>query len=186
MEGTIGTVLPWAPNFAPRSWAFCDGQLLPISQFDALFSIVGTIYGGDGENTFGLPDLRGRVAVHEGTGPGLPPVRLGEKFGNETTRLTVAQLPAHSHAPPSPGIEAADAQADQAGPEATRRLARPNLAFGSVNAYSTASDTTLGGLALTGALSAAAVGAGQAHSEMQPYLVLHYIICIQGIYPSFP
>ena len=87
-EPTIGQVAMFAGNFAPRGWAFCDGQLLPVSQNTALFSILGTIYGGDGRTTFGLPDLRGRVAVHAGNGPGLSPVRLGQRFGHEQVFIT--------------------------------------------------------------------------------------------------
>ena len=84
-------------NFAPRGWATCDGQLLPISQNQALFSLVGTMYGGDGRTTFGVPDLRGRVPIHRGTGPGLTPRTQGQSGGSETNVLNVNQLPAHSH-----------------------------------------------------------------------------------------
>ena len=84
-------------NFAPRGWAQCDGQILPINQYQALFSILGTTYGGDGRTTFGLPDLRGRVAMHPGNGPGLSPRQLGQKTGTETNTLTVNQMPAHNH-----------------------------------------------------------------------------------------
>lgn len=94
----LGEIRLFAGNFAPRGWALCEGQLLAVSQYDALFSILGTTYGGDGETTFALPDLRGRVPVHPGTGPGLSPWQLGQKRGAETTTLTVAQLPTHSHA----------------------------------------------------------------------------------------
>ena len=87
----------FAGNFAPRAWAYCDGQLLAISQNDALFSLLGTIYGGDGRTTFGLPDMRGRVPVHEGTGPGLSERRLGSKGGGENVTLTANQIPSHTH-----------------------------------------------------------------------------------------
>ena len=87
----------FAGNFAPRSWAFCDGQLLPIAQNQALFSILGTTYGGDGRTTFALPDLRGRAAIHPGTGPGLSNRQLGERGGSETNTLTLPQLPTHTH-----------------------------------------------------------------------------------------
>lgn len=88
LEPTLGQIAMFAGNFAPRGWAFCDGSLLPISQHNALFSILGTIYGGDGRSTFALPDLRGRVAVHAGTGPGLRPVQLGQKLGMEQTTIS--------------------------------------------------------------------------------------------------
>ena len=96
MEDYIGIIKLFAGNFAPRAWAFCDGQLLSINQNTALFSILGTTYGGDGRTTFGLPDLRGRVPMHAGSGPGLSPRRLGEKGGAENTTLTASNLPAHS------------------------------------------------------------------------------------------
>ncbi|MEM9736034.1 MAG: tail fiber protein, partial [Pseudomonadota bacterium] len=93
----IGEIRFFSGNFAPRNWALCNGQLLSISQWSALFSIVGTTYGGDGRRTFALPDMRGRVPIHPGTGPGLSPVALGEKGGQETVTLSVAQIPAHTH-----------------------------------------------------------------------------------------
>ena len=95
MEPFIAQIMMFGGNFAPRGWAFCDGQLLPISQYSALFSLLGTTYGGDGRTTFGLPDLRGRVAIHPGNGPGLSSIRLGEKGGTETNTLSTAQLPPH-------------------------------------------------------------------------------------------
>ena len=96
-EPFVGEIRMFAGNFAPRGWAFCDGQLLATSQNDALFSLLGTIYGGDGRTTFGLPDLRGRIPVHAGTGPGLSPRRLGAKAGAEKVTLTVNELPSHTH-----------------------------------------------------------------------------------------
>ncbi|MBD3756388.1 MAG: phage tail protein, partial [Gammaproteobacteria bacterium] len=96
-EPFVGEIRMFAGNFAPRGWAFCDGQLLAVSQNDALFSLLGTIYGGDGRTTFGLPDMRGRIPVHQGSGPGLSPRRLGSKSGAETETLTVNQMPSHTH-----------------------------------------------------------------------------------------
>lgn len=96
-DGMIAEIRMFGGNFAPRTWAFCDGQLLPISQNQALFSLIGTIYGGDGRTTFALPDLRGRVAVHPGQGPGLSDYRVGQKGGSETNTLNVTQLPSHNH-----------------------------------------------------------------------------------------
>ncbi|NQU24163.1 MAG: phage tail protein [Candidatus Nealsonbacteria bacterium] len=96
-EPFLGEVNLFAGNFAPRGWAYCDGQILQISQHDALFSLLGTRYGGDGRTTFGLPDLRGRVPVHPGSGPGLMPWQWGQKYGGEDSSLSVGQLPAHIH-----------------------------------------------------------------------------------------
>ena len=97
MEPFIGQIMMVGFNFAPRGWALCDGSLLPINNNQALFSLLGTTYGGDGRTTFQLPDLRGRVPMHQGTGPGLPNHRIGEKGGVENVTLTVAQMPAHTH-----------------------------------------------------------------------------------------
>ena len=97
VEPYIAEIVLFGGNFAPRGWAFCDGSLLSIAQNTALFSLLGTTYGGNGQTTFALPDLRGRVAIHAGQGPGLTPRDLGESFGTEQVTLTVAQLPAHSH-----------------------------------------------------------------------------------------
>jgi len=97
LDPFIGEIIMFAGNFAPRGWAFCDGQLLPISQNSALFSILGTTYGGDGRTTFALPDLRGRVPIHAGSGPGLSYRNLGAKEGQEEMSLTVSQIPSHTH-----------------------------------------------------------------------------------------
>ena len=96
-EPFIGEIRMFAGSFAPRGWALCDGQLLAVSQNDALFSLLGTIYGGDGRTTFGLPDMRGRIPIHFGSGPGLTPRTLGNKFGSEHETLITNQLPSHSH-----------------------------------------------------------------------------------------
>jgi len=187
----LGTVVPWAPNFAPRSWAFCQGQLLSIAQNSALFSILGTVYGGDGRTTFGLPDLRGRVAIHAGTGPGpgLSPYRLGEKAGQEDVALNASTIPSHTHAvsqEKSFEILATTNDGNQQAPSATNRLSAAKLTFGvDANLYSSAAeDTTLGGLQASGDLALNGAGNSQAHQNKQPYLVLNYIIALQGIFPS--
>ena len=102
MDPFLGEISLFAGTFAPRDWAFCDGQLLPINQHEALFSLLGTTYGGDGRTTFALPDLRGRTPIHPGTGPGLTPCRLGERIGVEQVWLTKAELAAHTHIVPEP------------------------------------------------------------------------------------
>lgn len=154
-------------NFAPRGWAFCNGQLMPISQNSALFSILGTTYGGDGQTTFALPDLRGRVAVGQGQGPGLSSVSLGQAAGTETVTLTTAELPAHSHTvqmPASTGAQTSN---------------RPTGAYqASGNAYSSSTNTTMA--AATSALS----GSSQPHSNLPPYLGVTFIIAVQGTFPS--
>jgi len=164
----IGEIRIFAGNFAIRDWAFCDGALLPISQFTALFSIVGTIYGGDGRTTFGLPDLTGRAPMHPGSGPGLTPRSLGERGGATTETLTAAQLPPHSHA-----LRAVDADAQDTSP-AGNRLATSN------------EDSYDDGNAPNVPMSSLATGSfgNQSHDNMQPYLTLNFIIALAGTYPT--
>ena len=165
----IGEIKMFAGNFAPRNWAFCDGQLLPISQYSALFSILGTTYGGDGRTTFGLPDLRGRVPLNPGSGPGLTPRSLGQKGGSESVALSVPQLPAHTHQ-----ARASSETPDTPSPEGAvpAEKVRTHL-------YTSATaDVNMGSTAI------ASTGSGQAHDNMPPFLGIRYIICIQGIFPS--
>jgi microcystin-dependent protein len=167
-EPFIGQVIMFGGNFAPRGWALCDGQLLPISSNSALFSILGTTYGGDGVSSFGLPDLRGRVPVHAGTGNGLTPRRLGERGGQETVTLNTNQIPAHSHP-----LTASANPANDTNP-ADKLLAR------------SAEDAYVAGTpgATLSAQSISNAGGGQAHNNVQPYQALNYIIALQGTYPS--
>jgi microcystin-dependent protein len=154
-------------NFAPIGWAFCDGQLMPISQNTALFSLLGTNYGGDGRTTFGLPDLRGRSPLHQGQGPGLTSRSLGEPAGVETVTLTQSQIPLHTHA------LAGGAAAGATNP-AANLLGKP----ASAKIYGPATSTV--------PMSTAAIGPtgqNQAHDNRQPYLVLSFIIALQGIFP---
>lgn len=164
----IAEIRIWAGNFAPRGWAFCNGQLLPIAQNTALFSLVGTTYGGDGRSTFALPDLQGRAPLHPGRGPGLTDHRLGEQGGVESVTLSEAQIAAHNH-----GLTAQSRPGDLADPTG-RVLARA----GGGNVYHAAdSNVPMAGQALADS------GGGQAHNNMQPFLALSFIIALQGIYP---
>ena len=165
----IGQITLFAGNFAPRGWAFCNGQLLAISQNTALFSILGTTYGGNGQTTFALPDLRGRVPIHPGQGPGLSPYDLGQQGGTETVTLSVSSLPAHTHSV-SPGATN--------GAQTTNRPARAVPARGGAYAASPSADASMA------PTSSAATGGGQPHANTQPYLGLNYIIALEGIYPS--
>jgi microcystin-dependent protein len=160
----------FAGNFAPRGWAFCDGQLLAVSQNDALFSLLGTIYGGDGRTTFGLPDLRGRLPIHAGHGPGLSERRLGAKAGEEKVTLTVNQLPSHSHTP----VNASSAIADDFAPEGK------TLATTTFDLYieGTTPNVNMSSEAITH------VGGSQSHTNLMPFLCIHFIIALFGIYPS--
>jgi microcystin-dependent protein len=170
-EPFIAEIRIFAGTFAPRNWAFCNGQLLQISQNTALFSLVGTTYGGDGRTTFGLPNLQGRAAMHWGSGSGLTTRSIGASGGAETVTLTSAHLPAHSHAL---GVNQTSA-ANQDDPSST---AVPGTTVGA-NVYGGASNLVP---MATDALGAA--GGGQSHTNMQPFLVLNFIIAIAGTFPS--
>lgn len=170
MEGYIGQVILFAGNFAPRNWAFCDGQLLPIAQNAALFSIIGTIYGGDGRTTMALPDLRGRVAIGPRNGPGLSDYRQGQRGGVETVTLNVNEIPSHTHAA---------ALATSAGPADAAQAAGHYLATSRADVYS----QTPGGPSLAG-LTIGNTGGNLSHENRMPYLAINYIICMFGIFPS--
>lgn len=161
----------FAGNFAPRGWAFCDGQLLAVSQNDALFSLLGTIYGGDGRTTFGLPDLRGRLPIHAGQGPGLSQRRLGSKGGAENVTLTVNQLPNHNHVP-----ECADFAGNSFGDPGSKSLAAGtnNRVYSSETSNTAAfHSNTIGN-----------TGGSRSHTNLMPSLCVHFIIALFGIYPS--
>lgn len=168
-EPFIGEIMLFAGTFPPVGWAFCDGQLLAIAQNTALFSLIGTTYGGNGQTTFALPDLRGRVPIHPGQGPGLPGFTLGESSGEPAHTLLTTELPAHSHA-----LLADASNGSQSGPGNAFPARDPS---GSP-AYSAASNTSMA----AGAISS--VGSSQPHNNMQPFLALNFCICLQGIYPS--
>ena len=167
-EPFIGEIRMFAGSFAPRSWAFCDGQLLAISQNEALFSLFGTTYGGDGRTTFGLPDLRGRIPIHFGQGPGLSQRRLGEKEGTEVETLALDHTPVHSHR-----FQASAEGANLASPQ------------GAVPAQSALVDAYIQEEASAG-LSTAALGTAgdsQSHNNLQPFLCINFIVALSGIYP---
>ena len=165
-EPFIAEVRMFALNFAPRGWAFCNGQTLPVSQNTALFSLVGTTYGGDGRTTFGLPSLQGRAPMHPGSGPGLSSRRLGQVGGGQTETLTEAQMPSHSHT-----IEVVGGPADTDTPSDTTRFAQTTTdLYGPARDLEDMGDQVIGG--------------GQAHDNMQPYLVLNFCIALTGLFPS--
>lgn len=170
MDPFIGEVKLFAGNFAPRGWAFCDGQLLPISQNSALFSILGTTYGGDGRTTFALPDLRGRVPLGPRHGAGLSNYSLGQKGGQENVTLTTTQIPSHHHS-----INAVSATGNNAAPQ-NNFLA--NTA-GLDREYSNANPDVQMNSNMVGN-----TGGGQSHENRQPYLAINYIIALQGVFPS--
>ena len=167
-EPFVGEIRMFAGNFAPHGWAYCDGQLLAVSQNDALFSLLGTIYGGDGRTTFGLPDLRGRAAMHAGTGPGLTPRRLGAKVGEETVTLANHNFPAHNH-----NIQAVAALADDDSPVGRLPATSRQPLYAPVGTLTALPVGTI-----------QSVGGGRSHSNMQPWLAINFIIALFGIYPS--
>ncbi|MEM5585249.1 tail fiber protein [Roseibium sp. AS2] len=171
-EPFIAEIRIFAGNFAPRGWAFCDGQLLPIAQNTALFSLIGTTYGGDGRTTTALPNLQGRAPMHPGRGPGLTSRRLGERVGAETVTLTEAQIPSHSHT-----VRASSTSGGIAIPAVTTSFGRS----GSDRAYHSDTASNLVDMAFE-ALST--TGGGQAHDNVQPYLAMNFIIALLGLYPS--
>jgi microcystin-dependent protein len=169
MEAFIGSIMLFAGNFAPRGWAFCQGQIVAISSNTALFSLLGTTYGGDGRTTFALPDLRGRVPLGPGQGPGLSRYVEGQQGGQEAVPLTTQQIPSHTHVLVASGNT-----------PTTAAPAGALLPTGSSRIY--ASD--LGAPQQLAAQSVQPAGGSQPHDNVQPYLAINYIICLQGIFPS--
>ena len=164
MEPFIGQIILFGGTFAPRGWAFCEGQLLAISQNTALFSLLGTTYGGDGRTTFALPDLRGRTPVHFGRGPGLSDYRLGERGGSEQISILESNLPPHQHEINS----AAEGNTD----EPTNNF----IAGAGINSFSTTDNAK--------SRSTGSTGGGLPVNNRQPYIAMNYIIALVGIFPS--
>ena len=164
-EPFVGEIRPFGFNFAPRGWATCSGQILSIEQNTALFALIGTTFGGDGQTTFALPDLRGRVAVGADQGPGLPDVQLGEVSGTETETLLLTQIPVHTHAAAVSTAPATTHQASGNFPAKSARKVFADIADGAGGA---------GGSA----------GGSQPHNNMQPYLTINFCIALDGIFPS--
>jgi len=179
-DPALAEIIMFAGNFAPRGWAFCDGQLLSIAQNTALFSLLGTTYGGDGRTTFGLPDLRGRVAIHPGNGPGLSSYRLGQKSGSENRTLSVSNMPSHNHVvvEVSTTIPASTNTAGEKIPAADLVLAKPATAI-----YNDTPNTTLKGPVIP-AKTTSNAGGNQSFQIIQPYNTVHFIIALQGVFPS--
>lgn len=171
MNPFIGQIQPFGFNFAPRGWAFCNGDLLAISQYTALFSLLGTTYGGDGRTTFKLPELRGRVHMSDGTGPGLPTYRWGQQGGVDNMTMTTANMPTHNHGIAFP-VTSDDAEGDSP-----------------VNSVFSITDEDLyAGAPTNGAFMRQFAtdnqGGGQSFNIDMPSLAVNYCIALQGIYPS--
>ena len=166
-DAYIGEIRLFAGNFAPKNWAFCDGSILAIASNTALFSILGTTYGGNGQTTFALPDLRGRVAISPGNGPGLPNYVLGEMAGEPAHTLINTEMPAHTHV--MSGVN---------GDANTGRVAGGAPANSETNIYAAGAAPNA---PMAGVIGPS--GGSQPHNNMQPYLAVNYIICLYGIYP---
>lgn len=167
-EPFVGEIKMFGGNFAPRGFAFCNGQILSISQNEALFSLFGTIYGGDGRTTYGLPELRGRLPIHKGSGVGLPVFSLGSKGGSETEAISLNEMPAHGHTP-----RVSSAAAGSPVPVGGVPAAAP------VNAFSAAAPDT----DLAPAIDET-TGGGAPHNNVMPFLCVNFIVALAGIYPS--
>jgi len=169
-EPFIGSIVLFCGNFAPRGWATCDGQLLSIAQNSALFSILGTTFGGNGQTTFALPDLRGRVPLHPGAGVGLSPYNLGQSIGVESVTLLTTQMPAHNHGFSTPCSDGAPSTPSPVGAVLANQDQTPFYAAAGTAAMAAATSSMAGG--------------SQSHENRQPLLAINFIIALEGIYPS--
>lgn len=183
IDPTIGEITMFAGNFAPRSWALCNGQLLAISSNSALFSIIGTIYGGDGRTTFGLPNLQGRSPRHFGAGPGIGTIGIGQVGGQENVTLSVANLPSHSHPHTHTATVHAEArQADESSPgDNVFALAGSNIYHDIDDGRQ---DVLMHENTVTLSSDSSNTGGGQSFNVLNPYLAVNYIIALEGIFPS--
>lgn len=168
MDPYIGEIRIVGFSFAPIGWALCNGQLLPIAQNTALFNLIGTTYGGDGQTTFGLPDFRGRVPVHQGSGGGLSPRVIGEMAGVETVTLTTNQIPAHNHA-----VAVSATLGSSVSPVGNYIAAGDRDSYAPPGAPVAMSSNALG-----------STGSSQPHENRQSFLAMNFIIAVEGIYPS--
>ncbi len=178
MEGYIAEIRMFAGNFAPRNWAYCQGQVMSIAQNTALFSLLGTTYGGNGQTTFALPDFRGRIAVGAGpAGPGLSEYALGQVGGTESNTLLINNMPAHNHA-----VTGSVTMSGLADTGTTDTPEGTYLASNGTNMFATTQDVTMKPLNVN--LQTGIIGNSQPVNNIQPYLGMNYIICLFGIFPS--
>jgi len=181
MDSFVGSIFSFGFNFAPYGWAQCNGQLMPISQNEALFALIGTTYGGDGVTTFALPNLQGRVAIGTGTGPALPTYVLGEFGGAETVTLTQANLPPHNHAVLTPPSVPASNTNFESNDPTVHYFGKVSLP-GAGSVYSTTS--TAGVTTASTSSNSGVAGSSIPFSILNPYLVINYCISLYGIFPS--
>lgn len=182
----VGQILLFPFNFAPKGFAFCQGQLMPLSQNTALFSLLGTTYGGDGKSNFALPDLRGRVPLHFGQGPGLSLYNRGQSAGSDAIALLPTEIPAHTHAMTSALTATATCKNGPANAATPVANVPASESAGTTATYSNlAPNATMsaGAIAISGSLGELPPGNGQPHPNLQPYLTMSYCIALQGVFP---
>jgi microcystin-dependent protein len=178
MEGTLAEIRMFGGNFSPRGWQFCNGQLLSIAQWTAVFALVGTIYGGDGQVTFGLPDFRGRAAVGTGNGAGLTSVQLGEMSGFNTSTLLTTNLPAHNHQlTGNINMPCLNDQGTSPNPGGNFPASSAPAKY-----YASTNDAIMGNIPIN--LPTALAGSSSPVSVLQPYTGINFVICVEGIFPS--
>ena len=194
MTAFLCTVMGWAPNFSPRDWAYCHGALLAISSFTAIFSLIGTIYGGDGRTTFALPELRGRALVGQGAAPGMQPYVIGYRGGQEFVTLNITEMPAHNHTAALSGATVTF-QATTSDPTTNTPVTGAMLSTGKVGTGFTAQpadiynvggtpNVNLSAGSVSAAVAIGVTGNSNSHENRTPYQVLNWIFCTQGVYPS--
>lgn len=187
MDPFLGQIMAVGFTFAPRGWAMCNGQILPIAQNTALFSLLGTTYGGNGQNTFALPDLRGRVPVGMGQGSGMSNITQGEANGSPTTTLNTPNMPIHTHpatVTPTGSIMASTSAGSLQAPVSGSLLAQSNQRNAQYIESANAGTTVPLGGASAPTVTVGLTGGSQPFSNMQPYLGLNFIIALQGIFPT--
>lgn len=190
MEVFIGTIQLFGFSFAPANWATCQGQMMPIAQYNAMFALLGTTYGGNGVNTFGLPDLQGRMPIGMGNGAGLSPRSLGEISGSESTTLLTNNMPMHSHtATTTVGVQVAGTPTGPtSAPTATNSFLGASQAGGpaSANIWSTALTDPVAMSGVGGSVAIEPAGGSMPFGQMNPFLVMNFCIALQGIFPPRP
>lgn len=186
MEVFLGTILPFGFNYAPSGWMTCAGQILSIAQNNALFALLGTTYGGDGVQTFALPNLQGRVPLGMGNGGGLTPRPLGQMGGSEATTLTTANMPMHTHTATPVNVQVAGTASNPLNaPSATNSyLGASGGGPGSATVWSDALNSPVTMSGVSGAVQIGATGGNQPFAQMNPFLALNFCVALQGIFPS--
>ncbi len=182
MEPFLGEILAFGFNFAPRGWAHCDGQILPINQNQSLYSLLGTTYGGDGRTSFALPDLRGRVPMGFGQGAGLSNRPLGQKSGQQTVVLAANQIPSHTHSASTTTQTVVEVSNENGG----ESIANGQFLANQIGAFSEdgSPGAALGGVTSTSDTTISPTGGSQDHNNIQPFQVINYCIALQGLFPS--